>query len=184
MENKTVKLLLYCTVAKPYLAYNAWGLKGIKYDLYGFKPLPRGEDISLNGTIVAEADCELVEDLSKYEYAYKDNHFYDVLKNACLTTRDLEKYCPVKRGERKSIYGIYLKNVKPFEDPRELSYYGLKKAPQNMCYLYDENGNIIAVVISIQAPHLCNIMNDDKTIEIRKSILNIFKELMDSANSI
>ena len=65
-------------------------------------------------------------------------------------------------------------------EPKELSYYGIKKAPQNMCYLYDKDGKIIAVVISIQAPHACNIMNGLKTIEVRKSILNVLKELTEN----
>lgn len=170
MPNKIVKLLFYCTVAKPYLS---------KHFNERFYYLSRyNSDRTLNGKIVAEADCDLVEDLSKYQAAHKDNHFYYVLKNACLTTSDLEKYCPVKMGEYKSIYGIYLKNVNAFEEPRKLDYYGIKKAPQNMCYLYDKDGKIIAVVISVKSPYMRHIMNDDKTIEVRKSILNIFKELI------
>lgn len=179
MGNKTVKLLLYCTKAKPYLAESAmFGMveNHNDYELYSFKPIKNKIDVSLNGKIVAEAECDLVEKIkfiNDTEYRTNTLTQNDLLKESCLGMLDLYEYLYVKDG-----YAIYLKNVKPFAEPRELNYYGIKRAPQNMCYLYDENGNIIAVVISIQAPHLCNIMNDDKTIEVRKSILNIFKELI------
>ncbi|HRF69945.1 MAG TPA: hypothetical protein PKV66_00780 [Candidatus Pelethenecus sp.] len=231
-KNKTVKLLFYCTKAKPYL-YGCYAesdgdigtIGGFGYDT-SYCPTEdedsKDRTVNLNGYVVAEAECEVVEDLSKYEYAFKDNHFYDVLKNACLTTRDLEKYCPVKRGEYKRIYAIHLKNVKPFEEPKKLSeyyhwrterkairslqftypsqnsrtaknYIRITSAPQNMCYAdeiivyptyvetnftgyeeYYEN----RVLISIRPEWLCKILNGEKTIEVRKSILNALKELI------
>ncbi len=210
--NKSVKLLFYCTKAKPYLTRNVFSSNGNEFGLYSYKPIQYEKDISLNGKVVAEADCDLVENLKKYEYSFKDGHFYDVLEKACLTSKDLQKYCHVKIYEEpKDIYAIHLKNVKPFDEPKELSEYfnkkplsyddwlygiysggkgaksnyesylnvfKLKKAPQNMCYLYDKNGNIIAVAISIQSPHLYNIMNGEKTIEVRTFILNALKELI------
>lgn len=185
MKNKAVKLLLYCTKAKPNLMDFNLDRKHFNID-YGGQVL--------NGKIVAEAECDLVEDLSKYQYTYKDSNFYDVLKNACLTTSNLDKYCPCKRGEYKKIYAIHLKNVKPLYDSKELSEYSffepnhclyrkVKKAPQNMCRVVLEGGHCVSpkeeyVLISIKPEWLCKILNGEKTIEVRKSILNVLKELI------
>ncbi len=177
MKNKSIKLLFYCTKAKPYL-YMPYEFDAFNYDeasqCYLSKNKPILDcDVKLNGKIVAEAECELVE---KEEYSYLCDEYAtfddDRLENACLSRKQINEY-----GKYKPLYLIHLKNVKPFYEPKELSYYGLKKAPQNMCCLYDENGNIIAVVISIKSPHMCNIMNGFKTIEVRTHIVNALKEL-------
>ena len=107
---------------------------------------------------------------------------------SCLEDGEIDDYLNLKDG-----YAIRLKNVNPFEKPKELSYYGLKRAPQNMCYAdeiivyptyvetnftgyeeYYEN----RVLISIRPEWLCKILNGEKTIEVRKSILNALKELV------
>ena len=189
---KTVKLLIYCTKAKPYLL-GSFGRESIEeykdyWTFFTSDTLKCCYDKIINGKIVAEADCELVEEIccdmldngiGTDIYYYIDNDT-DIEELACLDINDLATYLPQKRGGEKVGYAIYLKNVMPFDEPKELSYYGIKKAPQNMCYLYDKDGKIIAVVISIQAPHACNIMNGLKTIEVRKSILNVLKELTEN----
>lgn len=139
--------------------------------------------------------------------------------NYTSVSSELENYCPVKRLGYKRIYGIYLKNVNPFEEPRKLSEYyrvgylraceeydsaldsmrgilaycpdvcctpptkvieedwKIKNAPQNMCYCEDEDGDK-CVLISIRPEWLCKILNGEKTIEVRTSILNVLKELI------
>ena len=47
--------------------------------------------------------------------------------------------------------------------------YGLKKAPQNMMYVYDDVEK--KVLISIRPEWLCKILNGEKTIEVRKQVL-------------
>lgn len=195
--NKTVKLLLYCTKAKPDLYYyseEAFIDNHRKLEYYPFK------GFELNGKIVAEAECELVEKIEfKYysdDYLGEDGKYYQtntlnqdgLCDLSCLEDGEIDDYLNLKDG-----YAIRLKNVNPFEKPKELSYYGLKRAPQNMCYAdeiivyptyvetnftgyeeYYEN----RVLISIRPEWLCKILNGEKTIEVRKSILNALKELV------
>ena len=54
----------------------------------------------------------------------------------------------------------------------------LKKAPQNMCYCYDQERKIHYVLISIRPEWVAKILNGKKTIEIRRSIVNKLKELI------
>lgn len=205
---KTVKLLLYCTKAKP-------NLMDFDMDRKHFNINYGGQ--VLNGKIVAEAECDLVEEIkfiNDTSYGTNTLNQNDLLKKTCLGMFDLYEYLYVKDG-----YAIYLKNVKPFEEPKQLSEYyrvgylracdeydsaidsmrgilaycpdvcctpptkvieedwKIKNAPQNMCYCEDEDGDK-CVLISIRPEWLCKILNGEKTIEIRKSILNIFKELI------
>lgn len=211
--NKTVKLLFYCTVAKPNL-YMPYEYEAFDYDeasrFYLSKQPLLECDVMLNGKIVAEAECELVE-LRPFEVDDVNDEAIGYMctskleEKACLTYQELEGY-----GNGKDLYFIHLKNVKPFEIPKELSdYYNkkplsyddwlygiysggagakgnyesylnvfkIKRASQNMMYAYDIDGNIY-VLISIQSPYMCDIMNGKKTIEVRASILNALKELI------
>jgi predicted transcriptional regulator len=55
-----------------------------------------------------------------------------------------------------------------FEDREK--YIPLKKAPQNMCYVYDKDGNKY-VLISVHPEWLAMILNGLKTIEVRRKVL-------------
>lgn len=46
----------------------------------------------------------------------------------------------------------------------------LKKAPQNMCYVYDKDGNKY-VLISVHPEWLCLILNGLKDVELRRKVL-------------
>lgn len=59
----------------------------------------------------------------------------------------------------------------------EYVVYGLKKAPQNMMYVYDDVEK--KVLISIRPEWLCKILNGEKTIEVRKKVL---KGMLENAN--
>lgn len=162
MKNKAVKLLLYCTKAKPNLMDFNLDRKHFNID-YGGQVL--------NGKIVAEAECDLVEEIfcdmldngvGTDIYYYTDNDT-DIEELACLDINDLATYLPQKRGGEKVGYAIHLKNVNPFEQPKKLSeyyhwrterkairslqftypsqnsrtaknYIRITSAPQNMCY--------------------------------------------------
>lgn len=228
MENKTVKLLFYCTQAKPYLL-GSYGRESVEeykdyWSYYTSNTLKCDYEKILNGKIVAEAECELVEklvwdcpDMSEFDayFYYLDKEYWklglqandklleDIFKfqeKACLDDMQLDDY-----GKGKDLFGIHLENIKPFEEPKKLSDYHVKKkcnscyisgyeatgcsygdcivpavinkAAQNMMYCYDKDGKLY-VLISVQSLYMCDIMNGLKTIEVRKQILNIFKELM------
>ena len=203
----SVKLLLYCTKAKPYLVYD-------HYDNSCGKCITADkiESYHLNGKIVAECECEkidyyemeyyaensVMEDISIYDKKRSEWWGYEcfervisneynqeeianclLLKGSCLTFDELGKYvCP--KGGFNNFYALHLSNVKVFDEPLSLNecenYFceELKQAPQNMMNVKLGLGNY--VLISIQPQHLAKILNGEKTIEVRKKILNSFKE--------
>ena len=189
-----MKLLLYCTKAKPYIT------QGTNGSVYPSCVISDGiQEWHLNGKIVAECDFE-VEEIEHYIHyepevdvgiailpsfeseAYHTNttgHF-ELLKQSCLTEDELFSYLNGNNG-----YAIHIKNLHIFDEPKELSecehfttkYGGIEiekveKAPQNMMYvMLTEKGLEDCVLISIQPQWLCKILNGEKTIEIRKKAL-------------
>lgn len=197
-----MKLLLYCTKAKPYLLQNPDWIVRMGKDKYIICKdnqfllilLHYLDNITLNGKIVAECDFEVEE----IKYQDIENYNYDeilpldkILEKSCLTKIDLEDYLNGNNG-----YAIHIKNLHIFDEPKELSdYYSihniggmlltdkLKKAPQNMQRVSIQeweygamSSNDIAILISIRPEWLCKILNGEKTIEIRKKVLNEMKD--------
>ena len=174
-----MKLLLYCTKAKPYL------VERLPFNEKKFYQCRKKNDYySLNGKIVAECDFEVeyFNVLSKTIEGYKEFERKDVnyvLERSCLSYTELVDYL----GENKVGYAIHIKNLHIFDKPRELydclihpkiepRYYGcehLSKAPQNMMYV--ELDDIKYVLISIRPEWICKILNGEKTIEVRKKVL-------------
>ena len=184
-----MKLLLYCTKAKPYLTMTTDFVSFRRFDCYD-------RDFGcLNGKIVAECDFEVEEIEKGYgihhtsfdEEGYFDD-FYDymtktidediLLKRSCLNVVELETYNPN--------YVIHIKNLHIFDEPRELSDYlnnkywnshfgndRVSKAPQNMMRVYKLKDIEWEeyILISIQPQWLCKILNGEKTIEVRKKVL-------------
>ena len=198
------KLLLYCTKATPYLVKDEDCLNN-PYYTHSSEQGSCGE--TFNGKIVAECDCEKVEEIAYtrtisnirngYQYGNVNNFYTNSLSlkdefqiKTCLSENELISYFkPKNHRYEKCGYALHLSNLNIFDKPKELSEYfkddflqyvsdkdtRIHKAPQNMCYVYDRFGNHY-VLISIQPQHLCKILNGEKTIEIRKSILNSLKE--------
>lgn len=190
-----MKLLLYCTKAKNELER----LEIEHGDFWYGCPTYTGNETPLNGKIVAECDCDKVEFIKLITDDPLGAPFYetdtldeeDILKQSCLNADELYKYLEKNNG-----YALHLSNLKVFDEPKELSefktkqtccknsfghlvyeYYPIKKAPQNMMKCFDKKGNEY-ILLSIKPQHLYNILNGDKTIEVRKKILNCMKELI------
>lgn len=197
-----MKLLFYCTKAKPYLVKeNDFNGGESKYKCIFQKGT---ENPILNGYIVAEAEIDRVENINLYSLKLNNDENYalhlndrfkfelyeeDKWEKTGLTCKQLKDYLKKEKlyydGNENIYYyagyAIYLKNVKAFYEPRKLNYYGLKKSPQNMCYarypvpynneldgweVYEDT-----CIISIQPEPFCQILNGEKTIEIRTKIL-------------
>ena len=184
-----MKLLIYCTKNKKQLYYDVISQKYM-YGLNGGKD----KFNSLNGKVVAECDFEIepIDELGICPSMYQE----ELLSLSCLTEEQLMQYLNGKGG-----YAIHIKNLKKYEKPKELSDYmpickGLydaqeyhnfffgsqdefapqvKKAPQNMMYV-SSNGFDKLCLISIRPEWVCKILNGEKTIEVRKKILNCMKE--------
>ena len=194
-----MKLLLYCTKAKPYL------VERLPFNEKKFYQCRKKNDYySLNGKIVAECDFEVEEIEKGYgthhasfdEEGYFDD-YYDymtktidediLLKRSCLNIEELETYNPK--------YAIHIKNLHIFDKPKELSeFYSIEevggmlftkpltKAPQNMQRVSINNWEYasynpddIRILISIRPEWLCKILNGEKTIEVRRKVLKEMK---------
>ena len=136
-----MKLLLYCTKAKPYIT------KAQNRPLfYPSCVISDGiKEWHLNGKIIAECDFEVEEIESPYsnsDFSYilsMQDKIQEVCSNSCLTKEQLFDY--VKWN--KEFYAIHIKNLHIFDKSRELSeykyhkdnhecYFSLGNAPQNM----------------------------------------------------
>lgn len=165
-----MKLLLYCTKGKPYLLR-----EDIDKDLvfFGTNKTDVVGNI-LNGKIVGECDFEVEKmGLDTGKGLVFDKGFN---KESQLELFEIAKYV-----SNNYYYAIHIKNLHIFDEPRPTKWYGytdkkgylcmVEKAPQNMMYCYDEFGNDY-VLISIRPEWLCKILNGEKTIEVRKKVLN------------
>ena len=190
-----MKLLLYCTKAKPYLyktedtTYPAYP-KGYHTDKDLKVKLSNINELAyLNGKIVAECDFE-VEEITYELYGDLDwQHDYLPTTNtmgicnlenaSCLDRDEIENYLGGKNG-----YAIHIKNLHIFDEPRELDFYSsnfdyfkkVEKAPQNMMKVWEDQESP-RVLISIRPEWLCKILNREKTIEVRKKVL---KEMLNN----
>lgn len=182
------KLLLYCTKAKPYLEFKQIPrtLMEIDNSFEGYrcswKRTEDDPDFQINGKIVAECDYEVeVCDTSYHCIDFRTSTRLDGisrLDKSCLTSEQLLNYVKGKN----LFYAIYIKNLHIFDEPKELSDYCkysypnfnkdnvIEKAPQNMCRVLTKNGYSY-ILISIKPEWLCKILNEEKTIEIRKKVL-------------
>ena len=167
-----MKLLLYCTKAKPMLRkLDNYFLDKHNDNYYWGK----GQTVpyNLNSKIVAECDYEV----EKIYYSPLFCNYTtwslgkdDLLNKSCLTYDELKNYLGTKDvvgNDGYNGYAIHIKNLHIFDEPKELN---ISKAPQNMMKYLDENDNLY-ILISIQPQWLCKILNKEKTIEIRKKVL-------------
>lgn len=197
----SVKLLLYCTknkkrfrVSKHLYTYaddlyklpNGQIKFGDSIELATYESNEYNQDNFLNGKIVAECNCQKVEEVflqgGEENLTFGTGSLFSIEGKSCLDFEQLESYF----GYNNDIWGyaLHLSNVKVFDEPLSLNecenYYceELKQAPQNMMNVKLGLGNY--VLISIQPQHLVKILNGEKTIEVRKKILNSLKEELEN----
>ena len=181
-----MKLLLYCTKAKPMLRKLDKYFLGKHTDNYYWK---KGQTVpyNVNGKIVAECDFEVERLQIVYGKGWETKTIKgteNIEKLTCLSRDELYQYC------KGNGYAIHIKNLHIFDKPRDIrNYYNiaartmadcmnqkaLLKAPQNMCNAYDVYKNHY-ILISIKPEWLCKILNCEKTIEVRKKVL---KEMLE-----
>lgn len=178
-----IKCLIYCTKSKDNKLIRYYG---DKHTLITKKnTIMPNPDFYLNKKIVARFDCEKVEEIfynGWWECYANDKDDINCLmfddELTCLTTNQIKKYLGDKKG-----YAIHISNLEIFDRPYDLYEWfnkdekPLTKAPQNMCYCYHWLGDEY-VLISIKPKWVEKILNGEKTIEVRKSIVNKLKELI------
>ena len=153
-----MKMLLYCTKAKPYLiqglAKPMHTLDTTNHFNYNWRLVNKGfSNDRLNGKIVAECDFEVEEIVNSKlfnNYATWKLGYDDLLKKSNLTEKELVKYLGTsniphkvyKQYSNNCGYAIHIKNLHIFDKPRELDdyeddwEYPLGNAPQNMRYCF------------------------------------------------
>lgn len=194
------KLLLYCTKAKPYLNcdYGKDNHEEYRGDWNIYLANKQDECSNIvNGKIVAECDFEVekieykhIKERDKFGilhneawYEYKglniSNEDCDLLSKSNLTDDEMWDYLINKDG-----YAIHIKNLHIFDKPKELNDYykfngiyndinnwkTIDKAPQNMMKVYNRAGEC-HILISVRPKYLVDVLNGNKTIEIRKKIV-------------
>lgn len=140
-----MKLLLYCTKAKPYLyfAQESRTLIEIDNSFDGYKTTHKNVDDYLNGKIVAECDFEVEEICSEkldtgvgYEPLFYTESIDDISKQSCLRQFEIENYLGCKANGEVVGYAIHIKNLHIFNEFKELSDY---IHPFISCSNYEEN---------------------------------------------
>lgn len=177
-----MKALLYCTKGKP----NLWQERdesNSKLNNFLISDIFGKKENFLNGKIVAEVEIDKVEEIKLDRLDLLE----EICKKSCLSHSELYEYLADFHIESncmfyKKGYALYLTNLKLFDRPNELSEWVdkedklLTNAPQNMCYCYHWVWGKY-ILISIQPQHLCKILNGEKTIEVRRKVLNCLKEM-------
>ena len=128
-----MKLLLYCTKAKPILRKLDKYFLGSHTDNYYWK---KGETVpyNVNGKIVAECDFEVEEICSEkldvgvgYDPIFYTETVDDISKKSCLTQFEIKNYLGCRAGGEVVGYAIHIKNLYIFDKPKELSDFTIKR---------------------------------------------------------
>lgn len=195
-----MKLLLYCTKAKPYLYKTEKPMIEKKFEDYHTQLNEAVLTENLNGKIVAECDFE-VEELTncgtsfmimKYDDLQESYRYTNkVARGSCLDYTDLKRYLGTKNG-----YAIHIKNLHIFDEPKELSDYFTKQCQFGKCstcrygknniicstidipitkapqnMMYVYDNGVKKILISIQPQWMCLILNRIKDVEVRRVVL-------------
>jgi hypothetical protein len=194
------KLLLYCTKGKVGLYDNRKKITGALetffLDKLGYDkpPLLNGKIVGECDYEVEKFDfisfLKYEDDVEKYNAEVRKIN--EICKKSCLGTTAMVFYLDTKAlGSTNPNgmigYAIHIKNLHIFDEPKRLNEFTvytrvnytkekrytmqmLNKAPQNMCYVWDEH-NIKYALISIHPEWLGKILSGEKTIEVRKVVL-------------
>ena len=88
-----------------------------------------------NGKVVAKFTLRKVDtvyrpDPASLDYTAKDMDARKLFEHSCLSEVELGRYLCYKYG-----YAWHISDLEIFDEPKELSDFGLKKAPQSWCYV-------------------------------------------------
>ena len=188
-----MKVLLYCTKAKPYLHYRPTENCDTHYVLWD---KISEEKQLLNGKVVASFDFDRWEEIkTKYYFRNVTYELQDeLLYMSKLTQEQLKAY-----GKGKDLYAYYIDNLQVFDEPIELGelyvednkcdtiigmtkdfrsmyIFGkpVTKAPQSYMYVYYKGEKCL--LLSVKSEWVYKILNGEKTVEIRKTLPKEVKE--------
>lgn len=86
------------------------------------------------GKVIGEFICDWIKDFGFSYYNHGEYIGIDNLsEKSCLYFEDLYEYIGESFG-----YGWHISNLKIYDEPKELSDFGLKRPPQSWCYVKGE----------------------------------------------
>jgi hypothetical protein len=188
-----MKVLLYCTKAKPYL-YHTYRLinndNEVNYFELSNKKLPLEEkhiirDL-LNGKVVASFEWGGYEKIKygrwvnhkvgDWNYRGYQDEKLDTFKKACLTEQQIIDY-----GKGKDLYAWHIDNLKVFDEPIELGELvnynkcldplcdiAVTRAPRSFMYVWWKGEKCL--LLNTRPQYVYDIIEERKTVEIRKNV--------------
>lgn len=99
-----------------------FGLSAVCGNLNATAGIHRG-----NGKVIGEFVCDIIEPI-----AYTIDGYADIIdcKYSCMSPSDFLKY-----GKGGVLYGWHISDLKIYDEPQELSEFGLTRSPQSWCYV-------------------------------------------------
>lgn len=121
-----LEVLIYVAKREPNLTWEIdMDYLGLEYKSFELHR-ERGEYQYLNGKVVGKFTLNYVSTCLNTDYGNEE-----ILKNACLTKQELDDYV----GKRK-FFAWHIDKLEIFDKPKELSEFGLTKAPQKCVWVY------------------------------------------------
>ena len=89
--------------------------------------------VTLSGKVIGEFVCDDIDYVRNYGDCVD---MYDV-EASCLTAQEIIDYAKDKDGNFIYTFGWHISGLKIYDEPKELSAFGLKRPPQSWCYTED-----------------------------------------------
>jgi predicted transcriptional regulator len=135
-----IEVLIYCTKAIRFQDVYLYELKKVndRYEL-GL----HGDNI-INGKVVAEFTLNKIKE-HKFNYIFENPETYEEELTYNFTTQEmknagfdysweLDEFLDYY-GKEKTLYAWHIEDLIIYDEPKELSEFGLTKAPQSWCYI-------------------------------------------------
>ena len=96
-----------------------------------------------NSKVIGEFVCDEIISFGftpynhgEYMVSFDVNNEHDILKASCLSFNEMYEYIGENVG-----YGYHISKLVIYDTPKELSEFGLKRAPQSWCYVQEVTDN-------------------------------------------
>ena len=135
-ENGYADIYVYCTKDKSLIYTDGTDGKGDYVD-YKYYDSYKGDENDIGGgKVVFKFRCHEAREISWQIglHELEQQSFSNFLDKCCLSYFELNDYLNMENG-----YAIHISDLEIFDEPKELSEFKRKKAPQNFCYVEYQN---------------------------------------------
>lgn len=115
------KVYIYCTNNGGSLHTGYGGL------YYHKSNMGKNDTSCINGNVIGEFVCDYMTGLKADNMIQA---YYNNTKDTCLTDEDIKNY-----ANGKKVYYWHISNLVIYDEPKDLSKYGLTRPPQSWCYV-------------------------------------------------